>query len=100
MKMNMVDGLSSRRAMIDHNPETALEHSVSSSQFSRQPVSQANHRLVFQFFHKFSVFFGNNEDMDRRLRGNVAKGQKLVVFVDDLGRDLFLDYFAKYTHFS
>ena len=40
-------------------------------------------------------FFWDDEDVRRRLRVDVAEGQAVVVFVDDLGRNLALDDFQE-----
>lgn len=41
------------------------------------------------------MIFGNNLDVAGCVRIDVKKSQKILVFVDDLGRDFFFDYFAK-----
>ena len=47
-----------------------------------------------------NVFFGNDEDVDRGLGGDVAKGETLVVFEDDVGGDFAGDYFFEKGHAS
>ena len=37
------------------------------------------------------VFFWNEEDVNRGLRGDVAEGQDLVVLIDNVGRHLAID---------
>lgn len=41
------------------------------------------------------VFLGDNEDMRRRLRVNVTKGQHMLVFVHRVGLDFTTDHFTK-----
>ena len=41
------------------------------------------------------MFFRHNEHMDRRLRIDVLKGDRVLVLVDDLCGDLFFDDLAK-----
>lgn len=45
-------------------------------------------------------FFGDDEDVDRGLRGDVAKGEALVVFEDDVGGDFAGDDFFEKGHAS
>ena len=45
-------------------------------------------------------FFGNDEDVDRGLGGDVAEGEALVVFEDDVGRDFAGDDFFEKRHAS
>jgi len=40
-------------------------------------------------------FAGDHQDVNRRLRVNIAKGQALLVFVNDVGRDFPVDDFLK-----
>jgi len=37
------------------------------------------------------VFFGNQEDVDRRLGSDVAKGEDMIILVEDVGLGLAVD---------
>lgn len=41
------------------------------------------------------VALRHHEEVDRGLRGDVVEGEHVVVFVNFLGRDFSLDYFAE-----
>jgi hypothetical protein len=45
-------------------------------------------------------FFGNDEDVNRGLRGNVAEGEALVVFEDDVGGNFAGNDFFEKGHAS
>jgi len=45
-------------------------------------------------------FFGNQENVDGRLRGYVAEGQALVVLKNDIGGDFANDDFFEQGHAS
>ena len=45
-------------------------------------------------------FFRNDEDVNRGLRGNVAEGEALVIFEDDVGGDFAGDDFFEKRHAS
>ena len=46
---------------------------------------------AFAFRNGGDVDLGDHEDVDRRAGVDVAKGQHLVVFVDDVGGDFAID---------
>ena len=45
-------------------------------------------------------FFGNDKDVDRGLGGDVAEGEALVIFEDDVGGDFARDDFFEKGHAS
>ena len=61
-----------------------------SCRHSEQP-SQGRFVLFPGIVRGGDFHFGNDQDVNRRLRGNIAKGQHEFVFIDNIGRDIFGD---------
>ena len=89
----------------------AVEHETCAGFFDTQFLCD-NLGAVEHLAHQFAVFglhvhdgcdmaLGHHEKVHRGLRGDVVKGEHVVVFVDFLGRDFSLDDFtekAVFTH--
>ena len=83
----------------------AVEHEAGArffeAEFFRDDLCAVEHLA-----HEFAIFglhvhdgcdvaLRHHEEVDRGLRGDVVEGEHVVVFVDFLGRDFSLDYFAE-----
>lgn len=97
MKMDMKNGLTGIRTVIDDHPVTILIKPPFGSNglgYEEQVPDD------FAVSHDDTVnigdmFFRHNESMDRRLGIEVLKGDRVLVFEDDLCRDLLLYDVAK-----
>ena len=93
VEMNMKYGLPGAGAVIDDHPVSLrVQPLVLSDLFCGQ--EEVADKVSVGFGHAVNIgnmFFGNDERVDRRLRVNVLEGGHEIVFVNDLGRDLFSD---------
>jgi len=62
-----------------------------------QQLRQEISVLVATVLYRRYMSFRDNKRMDRRLRINIVEGQRVIVFIDDLGGDGFLHDLTKET---
>ena len=99
MEMNVEDGLSRVKTVIDDHAVSALIKPLLGSngfgyieQMSDElPVGNGNGMNIYD------MFFRDDQGMHRCLGIDVLKGNGIIVFVDNPRRDLFLYNFAKNT---
>lgn len=97
MKMNMEHGLSGAFAVIDDHPVSVPVEAVL-GRYRFGDKEQVADKFAICGSHTMNIgdmFFGNKEEMDRRLGIEVFKCDCLLVLVDDGGGDFFLDDLAK-----
>lgn len=89
--MEMGDGLPGGFIAID-NQSIAVETELP-GELRRDPMEMPEEQLII-FCHgsvRSQHFLRNDDHVSRRLRGNVVKSQRLLVFVDDLRGYLSFD---------
>ena len=100
--MQVGDGFSSVAPVVDDETEAFgnFVHAEFAGNFSGSEEEGSEMSLVFRggFTDAEDDFFGDDQDMDRSLRGDVAEGEGLVIFVNDVRRDLSGDDFFEEGH--
>ena len=82
---------------IDYKTCTALAAAMFLCQFPGFAHQAAQHRAVFRLYMQQAlyVFFGDDQNMHRCCRPNVAECQQLIVFIDLLAWNFTFNDFTK-----
>jgi len=94
--VQMINGLSAIIACVDHNSIAIRESDLLGNTFGGE--QQMTHQSVIGGFcvREFGDrLFRNHQNVSRRLRIHVAKGEGEIVFINNVRRNLFADNFAK-----
>src|SRR3990172_9803434 len=93
MKMDVEHGLAGAVAVVNDHPVAALFKAFLGGDFPRDK-EEVSHELPVRHGDAVNVrdmLFGNDERVDRRLGIDVLEGDRMLVLVDDRGRDLLFD---------
>lgn len=97
MKMDMKDGLSGIPTIVDDHTVSAALKSPFLGKILRN-IEEVSYHLSIIPLHTMDisdVFFGNYQNMRRRLRIDIHEGNGKIVLMYELCRNLFLDNLAK-----
>ena len=99
MKVNVKDRLSGVGAAVDDEAVTVLGDALLLGETVGDAVNSADELadVVLQIREQPDVHDRHDENVDRRLRSDIPKGDDAVVAVDDIAFDLALDNAAKKT---
>jgi hypothetical protein len=97
MKMDMKDRLAGIMAVVDDHPVTAFIKAPFRGDGLGDKEQMPNELTIRdnETVNIVNVFFRHDERMDRRLGIDVLKSDRVLIFVDDRGGNLFLDDLAK-----
>jgi hypothetical protein len=98
--MQMGHRLAAISSIVNHEPVAGLVQSQLGCDAGRGEEKVAEQCLVsaLSLTNSSEVFFGNDQDMNRRLGGDIMKGEDLLVFIGDLGRNLARNDLLKNGH--
>lgn len=93
MDVEMIHGLATIAAGVDHQPVTILGDAELFGDFSSGEQKMSEHGLVFRFGvgDRGNLFFGNDEDVLRSLWADVDERGAEIVLVDDLAFDFSVE---------
>ena len=92
VEVEMVDGLAAIAAAVDDDSIAAIEFLFRSDlAYDEHHVSEQGGIRGIDGRQGRDRFLGDNEDVHRRLRRDVVKGEAKVVLMNDLCRDLLVD---------
>jgi hypothetical protein len=91
------DGLAAVRAVVNHHAESALRETEAGGDLRGGEKEMAEDGLIpgFRLADAGDGFVGHNQDVKRRLRGNIAEGEAMLVAVNHIGGDLPVADFLK-----
>ena len=90
--MQVIDRLPAIAAAIDDDAVATVELELFGQIADHQPhVSDQILILIGERGDRLDRALGDDQNMRGRLAGDVVKGEALVIFKDDLGRDFFVD---------
>jgi len=95
MNVQMMHGLPAIISSVHYNSVSAVELLFIDRNIGCCLKKASKYLGLFCLINIRDVFFGNYQDMSGCLRGDVPNAHGLLVFVDDVGRDLFGDDFAE-----
>jgi len=90
MNVQVVYRLASVSPIIDNQAKTIIRQSLQLGDVSGDDEEVSQQRLIPRLYgaNPCDRALGNHQHMDRCLGMDVAKGQRAIVFVDNVGRDL------------
>jgi hypothetical protein len=92
VEVEMGDGLASIASDVHDNAVPILEAEFLCEVADRQEqLTQEGAIVVTGMGDRLDLLFRDDQDMDGRLGIDVVECQNLVVFIDDAGRDFFID---------
>jgi len=93
VKMEMGNRFAPVRAVVDHEPVSGLLQFHLSGDFLGRSEEVAEHGMVLQGDGRMAgmVLFGDEENVDRGLGGDIAERQHVVVLVDNVGVGFAVD---------
>lgn len=88
--MQMKDGLARARIAVDHRPVAALCNAFLRRNFSRNLKQSAKQLgiLRLRIVQGWDGLARDHQDMHRRLRIDIAKGDDLRILINDVGGDV------------
>jgi hypothetical protein len=90
--MEMIDRLAAVSAIVDDDAVAAAQVQLFGQVADhQQQVRQQVGILIADRLERGDLFFGNDEDVRGCLRRHVVEGEAAIVFVDDFGRNFFVD---------
>ena len=90
--MQVEDGLPGTWADVEDSAVSLLDFALARDLSSGQMAAADDLRVgTFGFFQSSKMCFGNHQDVCRRLRPDVFKGEHMFIFEDFLGRDFAAD---------
>jgi hypothetical protein len=97
MYMKVFYGLSPVGLAINHKTSPVFGAALFFGQFLGLVKQSAGQETILRFqLHDIpDMLFGDQEEMNRRLGGDVVEGQKFIIFIDLLARNLPRDDFTK-----
>lgn len=100
--MQMGHGLASVAPVVNHNTESRLGNPLRPCNLGSGEQEVAKSRLITWIRSRQSRnrLLWHDENVDRRLRRNIAKSETEIVFVDDIRRDLAGADFLEKRHES
>jgi hypothetical protein len=100
--MQMGDSFAAVGAVVDDKAVAGVGYVFAAGYFGGGEQEVAEEALIIGLGSSDAGdgFFRNDEDVNRRLRGDVAEGEALVVFEDDVGRDFVGNDFFEKRHAS
>ena len=95
--MDMVNRLAGVLTIVDDEAEAVLDQTflIRHAPCGDQQMSHRGRVLGRQIVNRRDVLLRNDEDMRWRNRSDVAKGERVLVFVDDRCRDFLLEDVAE-----
>ena len=97
MEMRVKHGLSRVGAGVEHGSVAGVGHSFGARELRGHAVQVPYQRVVLggEVAHRRDVFFRYDKNVGRRLRVEVADGERVIVFVNLFRGDLSVADFAK-----
>ena len=93
MKMKVGDSFPAVRSVVDDEAVAGLVEFELAGNFLGGGEEMAEDGVVFGGYGGVAgvVLFGDEDDVDGSLGGDVAEGEDVVVLIDDVGRDFAVD---------
>ena len=93
VKMEMWNGLAAVGAVVDDQAIPGLVELELAGDLLGGGKQMAEDRVMFRGDSRVAgvVMFGNEQDMDGGLGGDIAEGENVIILVDDFGFDLAVD---------
>lgn len=100
VNVQMRDGFAAVGAAVDHKSEAAVSEAEFACNFGggEEKFSEQWGVVDRSFIDPWDRFFRYNEHVNRSLRIDVVKGENVVVFKSDFGRNFACDEFFEQSH--